>query len=76
MKHEPGKDIGIFGSANLARTLINAELVDEFRIIVNPVILGKGNPLFNDMQKKNLKLLRTTTFKSGNILLCYAVNRS
>ncbi len=71
LKREPGKEIGIFGSANLAATLINAGLVDEFRIIVNPVFLGKGTGLFSDLQRTNLKLLDATTFESGNVLLRY-----
>ena len=47
-------------------------IVDELRIMVNPVVLGKGNPLFKGMHDKlNLKLLKTKTFRSGNVLLYY-----
>jgi dihydrofolate reductase len=76
LKQESGKAIGILGSATLATTLINARLVDEVRVMVNPLILGNGSPLFRDTVRMNLKLLRTTTFQSGNVLLCYAVNQS
>ncbi len=72
LKQLPGKDIAIFGSSNLAVTLIPHGLIDEFRIMVNPVILGSGTPLFKGIRDKlNLKLLRTKTFKSGNVLLYY-----
>ncbi len=59
------------GSATLATTLINAGLIDEFRIIVNPVVLGKGNALFKNLQRFNLTLLGTAAFDSGNVLLRY-----
>jgi len=72
LKQQPGKDMAIFGSANLAASLIPAGLIDEFRIILNPVVLGKGTPLFQGVNDKlNLKLLRTKTFHNGNILLYY-----
>ncbi len=72
LKQQPGKDMAIFGSANLAASLIPAGLIDEFRIIVNPVVLGKGTPLFQGVNDKlNLKLLRTKTFHNGNVLLYY-----
>ena len=45
-------------------------LIDEFRIMVNPIILGKGSPLFTEI-KQNLKLLGVRKFKSGNVLLYY-----
>ncbi len=43
LKQQPGKDVSIFGSANLAATLIEHDLIDEFRIMVNPVILGAAS---------------------------------
>lgn len=72
LKKQPGKDILVFGSANLLSTLVHEGLVDEFRIIINPILLGNGTPLFKDVQNKmNLKLLKTKTFRSGNVLLYY-----
>jgi dihydrofolate reductase len=72
LKQQPGKDIAVFGSANLLSTLIQANLVDEHRIMVNPVILGKGTPLFKSSKDKlDLKLVKTRTFGNGNVLLCY-----
>lgn len=73
LKSQLGEDIGILGSANLASDLIRQNLIDEYRIMVNPVVLGEGRPLFEGIEKKiALKLLRTRNFKSGNVLLYYA----
>jgi dihydrofolate reductase len=72
LKQHPGKDIAIFGSSDLAVTLIPHGLIDEYRIMVNPVVLGSGKPLFKGINGKlSLKLLETKTFKSGNVLLYY-----
>jgi dihydrofolate reductase len=72
LKQQPGKDIAIFGSANLAASLIPSGLIDEFRVIVNPVVLGQGKPLFEGIKAPlRLKHIKTRTFKSGNVLLCY-----
>ena len=46
LKQQPGKDLALFGSANLMSTLMQLDLIDEHRIMVSPVILGSGNPLF------------------------------
>lgn len=72
LKRESGKEIAILGSANLAASLIRAGLIDEYRIMVNPVILGSGVPLFKSLDENlRLKLVKTKTFKSGNVLLYY-----
>ena len=72
LKRQGGKDIAIFGSASLASGLIKEGLIDEFRIILNPVVLGKGRPLFGNIETKtNLRLERMKSFKSGNVLLYY-----
>lgn len=76
VKALPGKDLIIFGSANLASTFIQLDLIDEYRIIINPVILGQGNPLFKQSTEKlNLKLIKSKTFMSGNVLLSYEPKR-
>ena len=73
LKAQPGKDIAIFGSSDLAVTLAESGLIDEYRIIVNPVFLGHGTPLLKGIQDKiNLKLLEAKAFKSGNVMLYYA----
>ena len=72
MKQEPGNDLAIFGSAHLLSSLMQVNLVDEHRVMVNPVLIGSGTPLFKDIRPKvNLRLLKTRTFQSGNVLLVY-----
>lgn len=72
LAQQPGKDLFIFGSADLASTLTPLGLIDEYRIIVNPVVLGTGKPLFKGVQQKfDLKLVKNKLFKNGNILLYY-----
>jgi dihydrofolate reductase len=72
LKQQPGKDLAIFGSANLTASLMQMGLIDELRIMVNPVVLGKGTPLFQDVsQPLKLKLIKMRTFNSGNVLLYY-----
>jgi len=72
LKQQLGKDIVIFGSGMLVSSLTNAGLIDKYNIIVTPVILGKGNPLFKGLNKKlNLKLINTKTLGSGVVILSY-----
>jgi len=72
MKQEPGNDLAVFGSAHLLSLLMQVDLVDEHRVMVNPVLIGSGTPLFKDIRPKvNLRLLKTRTFQSGNVLLVY-----
>jgi dihydrofolate reductase len=72
LKAQPGGDMIIFGSSDLAVSFIPHGLIDEFRIMVNPVVLGDGKPLFQGIQHKlDMKLLKTRTFSSGNVLLYY-----
>jgi dihydrofolate reductase len=76
LKQEAGKDIAIFGSSDLTVTLMVRGLVDEYRIMVNPVVLGNGKSLFKGIRNKiNLKLIKTKAFKSGNVLLYYEPNQ-
>lgn len=72
IKQQPGKDIALFGSANLLRTLMPADLIDEHRVMINPVLLGSGTPLFQSAGGMlPLKLIKQTTFGNGNVLLYY-----
>jgi dihydrofolate reductase len=72
LKAEPGKDMIIFGSSDLSVTLIQHGLIDEIRIMVNPIVLGKGTTLFNGIRERlNLRLQKAQTFHSGNVLLYY-----
>lgn len=76
LKRQPGKDIAIFGSARLATTFIKSGLIDEFRIMVNPIVIGSGVPLFGLIKEKiKLKFLKTSAFKSGNVLLSYQLDK-
>lgn len=64
--------MAIFGSSNLTVGLLQMELVDELRIMLNPVVLGAGKSLFSTADKRiDLKLLKSRPFDSGNVLLYY-----
>ena len=72
MKNQPGKDMVILGSGSIVSELAQRGLIDEYRIMVNPVVLGRGKSLFKGINGRlNLKLTKTRTFKSGNVLLYY-----
>ena len=72
LKEQEGKDIAIFGSGTIVQQFTNLGLIDEYRLLVNPLILGSGKLLFKDITSKhNLKLMNTKVFKNGNVLLCY-----
>ena len=70
-KSKSGKDLVLFAGASIASAFIKYNLIDEYRMIVNPVILGKGTPLFQIEKQHNLTLVATETFKCGNVLLIY-----
>ncbi len=72
LKQQTGKDIVVLGSAKLASSLLQWGLVDEYRVIVNPVLLGKGTPLFAGITERiHLKLLATKAPASGVVILSY-----
>ena len=72
LKQQPGKDMAIFGSSDLAISLTGFGLIDEYRVMVNPVVLGSGKSLFQGIQDRlQLKLVKTKIFRSGNVLLYY-----
>ena len=72
LKAQPGKDMIIFGSSDLAVSFLEHDLLDECRIMINPVVLGDGKALFSGIHDRlRMKLLRTKTFHSGNVLLYY-----
>jgi len=72
LKQEPGRDMLIYGSASIVRTLTNHGLIDEYQLLVHPVVLGGGKPLFQDIkERQKLKLVKTKTFPSGVIGLYY-----
>ena len=72
LKEQAGKEIGILGSSNLSVSLLDAGLLDELRIMTNPVVLGKGKPLLEGLKTRiKLSLAKEKTFGSGNVLLYY-----
>lgn len=72
MKRKPGGDIVIFGSGSIVRALTNMGLIDDYRVLIHPVILGAGKPLFGDLKgRTNLRLLNTRTFGGGAVALHY-----
>jgi len=70
LKEQSNKNIILMGSANLTTELMKLGLIDEFRIMINPIILGKGTLLFGEVEQK-LELISTRKFKSGNVLAVY-----
>ena len=76
LKKQSGKDMIILGSSDLAVSFMEHGLIDEFRVMVNPLVLGDGKSLFKGIQGKlDLKLIKTQTFKNGNVLLYYEPQR-
>jgi dihydrofolate reductase len=74
LKAEEGKDVYVFGSADLLDSLLKAGLVDEYRICVAPVVLGGGNPLFKPQdQQVKMRLQSARPLKTGGAILTYAV---
>src|SRR5437899_6275579 len=71
LKHQPGKDIVIHGSPGLIRSLLPHGLIDEFRLLVYPLVLGQGKRLFDEGSQVNLKLVESTTFSKGVVKLVY-----
>jgi dihydrofolate reductase len=72
IKQQPGKDIWFLGSRMLAQTFMQLDLIDEYRININPTVLGKGKPLFEGVTRNfPLKLLEAKIFKSGVVGMRY-----
>ena len=71
LKQQHGQDILICGSADLVNTLMEHDLIDEYRIMLFPIVLGKGKRLFSDGNHKTLKLTDTKTLSSGVAILTY-----
>jgi dihydrofolate reductase len=72
LKQSPGKNMMIFGSGTIVDQFTQLGLIDEYQLLVNPVVLGKGKPLFKDtLDKINLNLVKTKTFNNGVVSLQY-----
>ena len=75
LKREAGRNIYVFGSANLLETLLAYKLVDEYRICLAPVICGSGTPLFKHSDSQHhLTLLEARPLATGGVVLRYAMN--
>lgn len=71
LKEQPGKGI-LVGGSDLAVSFLKADLIDEFRFMINPVVAGEGTPIFEGLHGKlNLEFMKTRRFNSGNVLLYY-----
>lgn len=73
MKQEPGEGMAILGSGSIVSQLAQEGLIDEYQIVINPVVLGNGRTMFDGVKEKlSLKLTTTRAFGNGNVLLVYA----
>jgi len=73
LKAGPGGAMAIYASPKLVHGFIDLGLIDEFRVLVHPVTLGRGTPLFHDGAKLDLELLESKTFHSGAVYVRYRV---
>jgi dihydrofolate reductase len=72
LKQLSGKDLVVWGSISVAQSLIDAELIDEYRLVVCPVVLGSGRPLFRDKANAlDMTLVETKAHDNGSVLLKY-----
>ena len=75
LKQQDGKDIMVHGSGTLAQTLMQHDLVDRYRLLVYPLVLGGGKRLFGENTPATLKLLESRSFSSGVVALIYEPDR-
>ncbi len=71
LKKQPGKNIGVGGSPTLVRSLLQEDLLDELKLMVHPVVVGKGKRFFNDGDLKRLKLVDSKVTGTGVVILTY-----
>lgn len=72
LKQQDGKNLTILGSGSVVAQLAQAGLIDEYQIMLNPVVLGKGKTMFEGITNRlALKLIKTRSFSNGNVLLHY-----
>lgn len=76
MKQQPGKDMTVLGSGSIVSQLAQEGLIDEYQVLVNPIVIGRGRTMFEGVRDKiALKLVKTRTFGNGNVLLTYETAR-
>lgn len=72
IKNQEGKDIIMYGGAEFVSSVINAGLIDEYHLFVNPAAVGKGMAIFNTLEgNRKLSLVKATPLKNGIVILCY-----
>jgi dihydrofolate reductase len=72
LKRQPGPDIVILGSGSIVSQLTEARLIDEYQIVLNPIVLGAGRTLFESVgERLRLELKKTRSFANGNVVLWY-----
>ncbi len=72
LKNQEGGDIILYGGAGFVSSMIEANLIDEYHLFVNPAIIGDGLGIFKEVsQRTNLNLVKTTAFDCGIVTLCY-----
>ena len=74
IKNQSGKNIVLYGGAEIVQSFAKLDLIDEYRLVLNPVVLGGGKPLFK-YEKFKLKLLKTEEVGDGCVILYYAPDR-
>jgi dihydrofolate reductase len=76
IKEQPGKDIWLFGGASLTASLMKLGMIDELWLAVHPILLGKGKPLFQDIENRiHLTLLESKKYDSGLVSVKYEVKK-
>jgi dihydrofolate reductase len=76
LRQEPGEELVLLGGADIASTFMQLDLIDEYRLLVSPIVLGGGTPLFKGgIDRFNLKLLDANTLDTGALILRYAPER-
>jgi dihydrofolate reductase len=72
LKQQPGSDIVILGSGSIVSQLTQARLIDEYQLVLNPIVVGRGRSLFETVvDTLNLTLTKTQSFRNGNVVLWY-----
>lgn len=76
LKQQPGQDILLFGSGKLVQTLMDLDLVDRYNLLYYPVVLGKGQPLFEAGRNAKLKLIESEPTSTGVVWMVYEPERN
>lgn len=75
LRQQPGKNIWLFGGAELTTSFMNENLVDELQLSIHPIVLGQGKPLFANIEaRKYCRLTDTKTYNTGLVQLFYETN--